>query len=265
MNVAPRRIERFFRLQYTPEGEYGEGPSYYSYGTTGALMVLDLSQHWPRGAWWKQLPLDSLLASARWARELQPREVVHGPFNFNDCSLGTYESPAVIHRLAAATRDRTAQGYGDELLELALSRWEQQIGPDPAVAAQAVDGLVWSLLWRDASLPGERLDFLLHTDNRDRRAEVIIERHRAIIRRPRATLFVWPLLPARILDDGAHFQDSDPQGLRSLVLRREATTMATLLVVVRPSEEAVVRLERSGEQRWTLAMRGRSEFIPLTQ
>src|ERR1043166_2827818 len=95
--VARRRVERFFRLQYTDEGEYGEGPSYYSYATQGAVSMLDMLQRWPRGAWWKGLPLNGLMASARWAREVQPREVVHGPFNYNDCSLGVYEAPTVIH------------------------------------------------------------------------------------------------------------------------------------------------------------------------
>lgn len=415
--VARRRAERFFTLQYTDEGEYGEGPGYFSYGTAGALMSLDLLQRWDRGAWWKQLKLNGLFASARWAREIQPREIVLGPFNFNDCSHGMLEAPTVIHWIAAHAEDTTAQNYGDELMEVSLKRLENGEMAADGVTLHDLDKLVWSLLWRDERLanraptgtssrsfgrfgtvisrtgytsndlclcfrcgdlagahthadrgnflltafgenigaeggkpydrsipeynayhresrahnvaipkgrsqvreadghacngqitkfepladglilranlsevypeagrvervlrfshrgwvliedfiekPGEAIDFLLHTDNTNRTAQVTIESDRVLIKRPKASLVVFPLLPATIIDDGTHFQDSDREGLRSLILRRADQRMLTLLVVTRAGEESRVRIETAGARQWKLAMGSHSELISL--
>lgn len=410
--VARRRMERFLALQYAPEGEYGEGPSYYSYGTAGALNTLDLLQSWRRGTWWKQLPLDGLLASARWSREMRPREVVHGPFNFNDCGRDSHEWPSVLYWLADRTGDSVAQQYADELMELAVQRAENQCRDGGGLPETSVDDLVRALLCRNADLPskspdgagtrhfgrfgtvisrnsytgddvclcfrcgasagahshadrghflltafgenvvseggkphdrsipeyrtyhretlahnvalptgrtqarhadgrachgritgfealangvfvradlsevypgagrvertlrfshrgwllvrdsmenpGASIDFLLHTDHRDRRATIEIEPGRAIVRRPGATLLVFPLLAAELMDDGTHFQDSDREGLRSLIVRRAGKEMATLLVVVRAGREDRVRLEERGPREWMLTLEDES-------
>ena len=412
--VAQCRVEKFFRLQYTDEGEYGEGPGYYSYATAGAILVLELLKHWPRGAWWPELKLTGLMASARWARECSPREVVHGAFNFNDCGLGGREYPFVIGWVAAQTRDPAAQAFGDELLALTAAGLKEE-----SPARFDLENFLWSLLWRDPTLtgmpsrdpathnfgrfgtvisrtgytsddlcfcfrcgalagahthadrgnflltaygenivaeagkpldrsipeynrfhrqsaahniamptgqpqvwydgargcnghitefatlpdglflraditevypgvgrversvrfsqrgwlviqdfiekPGAGIDFLLHTDNRDRQADLSITPNHAVIRRPKASLLVFPLWGGQFKDAGTNYQDSDPHGLRSLVLHRAADRLATLLVVVRAGEEDSVQVAGAGPRQWELTIRGQSELINLQQ
>ena len=55
---------------------------------------------------------------------------------------------------------------------------------------------------------------------RDRKAELSVQNGHALIKRPRASLVIFPLLSVQIIDDGTHFQDGDREGLRSLILRR---------------------------------------------
>ncbi|MBI2437446.1 MAG: heparinase II/III family protein [Lentisphaerae bacterium] len=412
--IARRRVEKFMDLLYTAEGEYGEGPGYYSYATTGAVLTLDLLRRWPPGHWWRELPLRGLLASPLWSREMCPREIVHGSFNINDCHLGRHESSLVIHWIAARTKDAEMQKFGDELMDLGLTNTETT----PIFHEDSIEPIVYSLLWRDDQSeacpprgprttnfgrfgtvisrtgytsddvclffrcgatagahtqadrgtflltaygenlvseggcphdrwstpqfntfhrqtwahncamptgqpqqlqigehfmqgritafketadgfstradcsevypgagrveralrfsrsgwmlvhdfienPGEAIEFLLHTDNRDRQTEIILKPKRAVICRPKATLLVFPLLGGEIKDTGANYQDSDPQGLRSLVLRRAATEMATLLIVVRPGDESRVTIHQDESARWTLAMNNQIHDIQL--
>ena len=410
--VARRRVEKFFRLQYADEGEFGEGPGYYSYATGGAILVLEMLKRWPRGSWGKELKLNGLLASARWARECSPREVVHGVFNFNDCGLGGRESPAVIGWVAAQARDPAAQAFGDALMACSMAELKED-----SPGCSDLETLLWSALWRDPTLggkaprgpathhfgrfgtvisrtgytsddlcfcfrcgdhagahthadrghfllaahgehlvaeggkpldrsipeyhryhrqsaahnvampigrtqvwhdgeracnghilrfeplpdgcrlhadlsevypgagrverilrfsqrgwllvedfierPGAGIDFLLHTDHRDRKADLLLKPDQAILRRPGATLLVFPLLGGQIRDAGTSYQESDPQGLRSLVLHRAADRMATLLVAVRPGEEGSVQVSPDSTRRWKMTLHGQTETVGL--
>ncbi|MHB9131436.1 MAG: heparinase II/III domain-containing protein [Armatimonadota bacterium] len=147
--IARRRLERFLDLIYTPQGEYGEGPGYYSYGTFAGIMMLDCLACRQGGCWLAGLPMEGLLASARWSREVCPREVEHGTFNINDCSLGRLESPAVLHWIAARTQDPIAQGYGDVLLAQAVRRLHGTFHE------HSFEGIAYALCWRDKELAAE--------------------------------------------------------------------------------------------------------------
>jgi hypothetical protein len=402
--IARKRLERVLRLTFSPGGENGEGPGYYSYGTFAVVLMIDCLRRWPgQGA--DDLPVDYLTASAEWNRHLHPREVAFGTVNVSDCSLGRAEMSAIPHWIAARTGDGGAQALGDALFTRAIA------ANDP----QALEGVLHSLLWRDAAVPavepsgpygrhfgrygtvvlrtgttaddlyllvrcgdyagahthadrgsfviqgfgeflatdagcpadrsipaykdyhtqtaghncalpigrpqervigetflhgaitefrrdadslwitadcsqtypgagrvtrrfrvmdaggtlihdsiehpGEGIEFLLHTDNRDRRAVIEIGEDRIVLRRPLASLLVYPLLGGTAADLGAEYQDSDPEGQRALAIRRAGDEMLTLLVPVRASEEDAVTLEQLGDRRWRLTTpRGATEM-----
>lgn len=142
--IAVTRLRRFLTLAFSPEGEYGEGPSYYSYGNTASVLMLDCLATWP-GLDLQLAPeeLTGLYASPRWSRETYHGRLEDGRFNFNDASTTGYESPAVVHWLAARTRNAEAQFYGDELRRLNLG-------------TMAPEELAYSFLWRDPALPARR-------------------------------------------------------------------------------------------------------------
>lgn len=140
--IARRRLERVLRLTFSAGGENGEGPGYYSYGTFAVVLMVDCLQRWP-GQGDGDLPVDYLYASAEWNRQLHPREVAFGTVNVSDCSLGRAEMSAIPHWIAARTGDGGAQALGDALFARAIA------ASDP----QALEGTVYSLLWRDDAVP----------------------------------------------------------------------------------------------------------------
>lgn len=393
--IARKRLERVLRLTFSPGGENGEGPGYYSYGTFAVLLMLDCLRRWP-GQSTDGLFLDGLYASAEWSRQMHPREVAFGTVNVSDCGLGCSEQPAILHWIAARAGDGGAQALGDALLARAMAGK----APDP-------EALAYSLLWRDPALtaveptgpfarcfgrfgtvamrtgytandrylllrcgdyagahthadrgsflmqaygellatdagcpadrsipafkayhtqtaghncalpigqpqervigdtflqgaitefrrdrdsifitadcsqvypgagqvlrrlrvmdaggmlihdtiehPGEGIEFLLHTDNRDRQANIDVADGRITIRRPKASLLLFPLLGGTAEDLGAQYQDSDPEGQRALSIRIHGGEMLTLLVPVRVGEEDTVQVEAIGARRWRVS------------
>ncbi|MEI7437804.1 MAG: heparinase II/III family protein [bacterium] len=143
-DIAVVRLRRFLELAFAPEGEYGEGPSYYSYGNIACVLMLDCLATWP-GLDLKLAPhaLRGLYASPAWSRELYHGRLEDGRFNINDSSVNGYESPAVVHWLAARARNEEAQFYGDELRRLNLG-------------TVAPEELAYSFLWRETTLAGRR-------------------------------------------------------------------------------------------------------------
>jgi hypothetical protein len=108
----------------------------------------------------------------------------------------------------------------------------------------------YTLIHDTIEYPGKGMDFLLHTDNRDRQARIEITDGRITIRRPYASLLVFPLLGGTAEELGAEYQDSDPEGQRALRIRKAGGEMLTLLVPVRAGEEDEWQVETTGERRW---------------
>ncbi len=148
-DIAVVRLQRFLRRAYSHEGECGEGPSYYSYGTTPCVLMLDCLEHWPgQPATVTPDELTGLLNSPRWSREMYHARLEDGRFNLNDSMTAGYESPGVVHWIAARAHDPQAQGYGDDLRRLHLGLEDGDV--------QASEHLVQSFLWRDPSLAARR-------------------------------------------------------------------------------------------------------------
>jgi hypothetical protein len=139
--IAVRRLRRFLILCYSPQGEYCEGPGYYSYGNLAALIMLDLLEHWPAQAdTCASLTTDGLVATPRWLRALYPARIVDGTFVFNDTQRSHAEAPAVLYWIARHARDPVAQHIGDVLRAFdAMPRHE--------------DALAFAALWRDEAAP----------------------------------------------------------------------------------------------------------------
>lgn len=394
--IAKTRLERVLRLTFSPEGENGEGPGYYSYGTMAVLFMLDCLNRWP-GQYLDGLFLDGLYASAEWNRQMHPREVAFGTVNVSDCSLGRMELSAIPHWIAARTGDGAAQALGDALLARAIAEFSYDleafaysllwrdgaVAPveprrpsarhfgrygtvvartgyttedkyfllrcgdyagahthadrgsfvisaygeflatdagcpaDRSIAAykeyhtqtrghncalpigqpqervigeQFLHGRItefnrvegelritadpsptypgagqvrrqirladagWMLIHDTIEHPGEGIEFLLHTDNRDRQAIIEIGDGGIAIRRPQAVLLVFPLLGGTATDLGPQYLDSDPEGQRGLSIRNAGGEMLTLLLPAPAGTEGAV--EQIGPRRWRLTWTG---------
>ena len=119
----------------------------------------------------------------------------------------------------------------------------------------------WMLIHDSIEQPGEGIDFLFHTDNRDRQAVIEITPERILIRRPCASLLLLPLLGGTATDLGTEYLDSDPEGQRALRIQRVGAEMATLLVPLRPGQTADIL--PAGERAWRICVNGTEEIVAL--
>jgi len=110
--LGRERLLQFVGRCFSHQGEYAEGPSYYSYGVREALLMLEAA----RNGSGDDLYTPSLLRSPGWLRSLYPWDVGRGRFNFNDATWGS-EAPEVLLRLAAESHDATAQRLALDLME----------------------------------------------------------------------------------------------------------------------------------------------------
>ena len=134
--LGKERLLHFVGRCFSHQGEYTEGPGYYSYGVREALLMLEAA----RNGSGDDLYTPSLLRSPDWLRSLYPWDIGRGRFNFNDSMWGT-EAPEVLLRIAAESHDAIAQRLALELMDAR---------ENPSLEALALD-----FLWMDPWLePG---------------------------------------------------------------------------------------------------------------
>ncbi|MFW6039041.1 MAG: hypothetical protein ACOC9P_01025 [bacterium] len=141
--IAEHRLRRFCQYMFSPEGAYGEGPGYYSYGLTAAIAMLDSLQWTSTAPTDAPLPLGGLLASPHWLRMIHPGTVADGVPNLNDCEMGKRESPAVPFWIARQAQSPNRQDLAETLLQRIVDERPQRMQPV---------WLAWSALWRDGTL-----------------------------------------------------------------------------------------------------------------
>lgn len=105
--VALERIRGVIANQFGPDGDYGEGISYLSYGGNALLYALRAA---PRTAG-VDLLTDAMARLPHWARNQYLADPAFGVANFNDSQSFTKPPFAITAYLAARFRDSQTQGY----------------------------------------------------------------------------------------------------------------------------------------------------------
>lgn len=96
----------------------------------------------------------------------------------------------------------------------------------------------------------------MHTDNRDRQAKIRIGAAFTVIRRPKASLTIIPLLPGSMRDLGTEYLDSDPEGQRALAWRTAGTEAALLLIPAPTGHDSDPVVTTNGSRRWRVKAAG---------
>jgi len=111
--LGRERMTTTIANQLGPDGDFGEGSQYASYGTLALTELLAVFQrvwgedHWP----------EALVHLPRWVRNQFPAELAYGKANHNDAKIHYDPRPTILAYLATRTGDPETQGYLMESLE----------------------------------------------------------------------------------------------------------------------------------------------------